>query len=246
MKKVFGSPEEGFPPPIDSAHYLTPAQILSHNCLSEEAQKPSPDPESHSLSSINPKKSPPSSFSQRTERQFSDLNRARESSSGSSIHLSFSNASFKRQRTGHTEEDAITRSILEDISDHELLYSSNRKPSKAHRIGISLLTDVELGKVTEEADSQKLGGLCSQFSMELRNTKEELAKLYRENKDLRGQLRAQEDHIQSLNVHYTDQTECLRQELAELRNALYGLEGQQGISTDDLPPLRAEPCCQLF
>jgi predicted nucleic acid-binding Zn-ribbon protein len=105
---------------------------------------------------------------------------------------------------------------------------------------------MELGKVTEEADSQKLGGLCSQFSMELRNTKEELAKLYRENKDLRGQLRAQEDHIQSLNVHYTDQTECLKQELAELRNALYGLEGQQGISTDDLPPLRSEPCCQLF
>lgn len=247
MKREIGTPDGGFPPPMDIRNRLTPAQILSQNCQCEEGQKPPHDPDLHSLSSINPKKS--SSYGQSTERQFSDLSRlnhAPQSSSGSSLHLSFSNVSIKHRPTSQTEEDAITRSILDDISDHELLYCSNRKPSKAHRIGISLLTDVELGKVTEEADSQKLGGLCSQFSMELKNTKEELTKLYRENKVLREQLRRQEDHIQSLNHHYQDQTESLKQELMELRSAFYSQESLAGIDTEEMLVMRTQPCCRLF
>lgn len=254
-KKTILVPEAGIPPPKDANRYLTPAEVLSQSTFTDP-YKPSPDPDT--ISSIEPRHQTSSGHS--TEKQFPDVSRLfrpLDESPGSSIHLSFSNLTLKRQPT--PEDDAITRSILEDISDHDLLYSSNRQHSRAHRIGISLLTDVEMGKTGEEPDCQTLGDICSQFSAELRNTKEELARLYRENKDLRHQIRAQDGHIEALNVQYSDQTAFLKQEIADLRNAVYSqVHGKLLISDDtitkptfdidDQLPVRRleEPCCRLF
>jgi len=255
-KKTLLVPEAGIPPPKDSNRYLTPAEVLSQS-NSTDPFKPSPDPDT--ISSIEPRHQSSSDHS--TEKQFPDVSRLfrpLDESPGSSIHLSFSNLTLKRQPTA--DDDAITRSILEDISDHDLLYSSNRQHSRAHRIGISLLPDVELGKAGEEPDCQTLGDICSQFSAELRNTKEELSRLYRENKDLREQIKSQDGHIEALNVQYSDQTAFLRQEIADLRSAVYSqVRGKVLVSEDtvtksafsaeDQPPaIRSleEPCCRLF
>lgn len=254
-KKTILVPEAGIPPPKDSNRYLTPAEVLSQS-NSTDPFKPSPDPDT--ISSIEPRHQSSSGHS--TEKQFPDVSRLFrpfDDSPGSSIHLSFSNLTLKRQQT---PDDAITRSILEDISDHDLLYSSNRQHSRAHRIGISLLPDVEMGKAGEEPDCQTLGDICSQFSAELRHTKEELAQLYRENKDLREQIRSQDGHIEALNVQYSDQTAFLKQEIADLRSAVYSQVRGKVLVSDDTatkptfdvedqsPAIRSleQPCCQLF
>lgn len=247
-------PGAGIPPPKDCSHYLTPAEVLGLGDFNDPF-KPSPDPDT--LSSILPRHE---SSNPSTEKQFPDVSRMfrpLQDSAGSSIHLSFSNLSLKRQQT--PDDDAITRSILEDISDHDLLYSSNRQHSRAHRIGISLLTDIEVGKTGEEPEYQTLGDICTQFSAELRNTKEELARLYRENKDLREQIRCQEGHIQTLNVQYTDQTAVLKQEIADLRTAVFSqVRGKLRVADDTVtkptfetesnPPIRSveSPCCRVF
>ena len=142
-----------------------------------------------------------------SKRRVSSQHRGKASSNGSSIHLSFS---------GMREEDAITRSILNDISDHDLMYNSGHTE---HRIGISLLPDVDV-KREESHSENKLADLCKQLSSELKNTKEELSKLYRENRSLREQLTSQDEEIDRLEHMYETQNAVLFRELQDLRSAL--------------------------
>ena len=206
-----------------------------------------------SYSSVQEHLSAESSYGdQSTERQFPELGTMRAGEEQDSAEGSSQEEVVVRG--ARDIEDVVTRSILDDISDHDLLYSSVRKPSRALRVGISLLPDFDL-PTPLPPDSPTYNGLCSQFSAELKTTKGELSKLYLENKQLYAQIQAQERHIWTLNALYRDQTAYLKQELDDLRRAVRSkerlsddLQTKPTIETEENLPVNEvkDACCRLF
>ena len=125
-----------------------------------------------------------------------------------------------------------------DLIDHNLFYSSERASRKGRRVGISVLPELE-------------GSGYSYMTEEMRNTKEEVRELWRENRELLGRLEEQGKHIEILKGMYREQTTFLRQELAVLKEALLShsklpIEETKPTLETEEGPQPAQPCCLIF
>ena len=105
-------------------------------------------------------------------------------------------------------------------------------------MGISVLPDLE-------------GSGYSYMTEEMRNTREEVRELWRENKELLGRVEEQGRHIEGLRGMYREQTDMLRQELAVLKEAvlshgkLPNEDTKPTLETEE-GPQTSEPCCLII
>lgn len=137
-----------------------------------------------------------------------------------------------------SQENLSFEAVEGDLIDHNLFYSSERAGRKGRRVGISVLPELE-------------GSGYSYMTEEMKNTREEVRELWRENRELLGRVEEQGKHIELLKGMHREQMTFLRQEVAVLKEALFGhsklpIEDTKPTLETEEGPQPTQPCCLIF